>query len=232
MPRACRAPKAPSNQNEDNKENQISDPKLDLKNCLTFVKNQCGIHTKNEMAKLLNISRSTFFQKIKGLTVDPDNKINEQCEFCLRKRKNDIVPSPSVEVITNEMKEYLNNACNKNKTAEMARKLEIKPHTLQMYLSRNDIVFSNTDPTKCHFCVPVNNPYLTTLRNRQPVINMIKKLAIEENQTELGIISKIAVTMLYHSNRRASQIFQKVGENPEQFVSNFKFAFPKRKQFK
>ena len=42
------------------------------------------------------------------------------------------------------------------------------------------------------------------------------------------MISKIAATMLYHSNRKASQRFQNIADNPEDF-SKFKFVFPLKK---
>ena len=54
----------------------------------------------------------------------------------------------------------------------------------------------------------------------QPIIGMIKKLATQEEKTEVGIICKIAMSMLYNSNRKESQIFQKIREDPEHFTAN------------
>ena len=48
----------------------------------------------------------------------------------------------------------------------------------------------------------------------QPIINLIKKLAIQEKKAHESTICKIAVAMLYNSNRKISQIFQKLGEDP------------------
>ena len=145
-------PGAPNIQNEENKENQTPDPKSDLKNCLTYVKNQCGKHTLNEMAEMLNIGRATFFRKIKGQNIELQNKGNKECEFCLRKKaKISDNDNMLTSVITNDMKEYIRNACNGHKGAEMARLLEVKPHTLRAYLLRNKIQFSNKDPTTCYF---------------------------------------------------------------------------------
>ena len=101
------------------------------------------------MSELLNISRATFFRKIKTITIDTENYGKHECEFCLRMKENDIPPSPSVTVITNEMKEYLNTACDGHKDADMARILGVKPNTLTIYLSRHkEIDFSNKDPEK------------------------------------------------------------------------------------
>ena len=72
---------ANNDQNEEDKENQTPDPKSDLKNCLTYVKNQCGQHIAKEMADLLAVSRATFFRKIKGLVIDQESKENKECEF-------------------------------------------------------------------------------------------------------------------------------------------------------
>ena len=60
----------------------------------------------------------------------------------------------------------------------------------------------------------------------QPIIDLIKKLAIQENKTHESTICKIAVAMLYNSNRKFSQIFQKLGEDPE--TKKFKFDIPKK----
>ena len=49
-----RAPIAPVRQNEDSTESQSPNSKSDLQNCLNYVKNQCGNHTLNQMAELLN----------------------------------------------------------------------------------------------------------------------------------------------------------------------------------
>ena len=56
----------------------------------------------------------------------------------------------------------------------------------------------------------------------QPLIEMIKKFAIQEKKSELKMICKIAVQLFYHSNRKICLIFQKIGEDPQEFVSKFK----------
>ena len=90
--------------------NQAPNPKSDNKNCLTYVRNQCGQHSINQMADLLLTSRSTFFRKIRGQNIVLLNEGNENCGFCKRKAaqtsKNDL-PSPSISVMTNDMKEHL-----------------------------------------------------------------------------------------------------------------------------
>ena len=70
------------------------DPKSDLKNYLTYIKNQFGQHIAKEMADSLTVSRATFFRKIKGLVIDQESKENKECEFCLR--LGNVPPSPSV----------------------------------------------------------------------------------------------------------------------------------------
>ena len=87
-----------------------------------------------EMADLLTISRATFFRKIKGLVIDQESKENKECEFCLR--LGDVPPSPSVPALTDQMKEYIRNACTGHKYVEMARILEVKPDTLTKYINR------------------------------------------------------------------------------------------------
>ena len=64
----------------------------------------------------------------------------------------------------------------------------------------------------------------------QPIIDLIKKLAFKEKKKAEAILCKIAVCMLYHSNRKASQLFQNFGENTEQL----KFPLPMKQaiQFK
>ena len=81
------------------------------------------------MAEMLHMHIATFYRKIKDLNkIDPDISDNKECEFCKRMKADDI-PSPSVAAITNEMMEYLKNACNGHKYAEMARSLKVKPGT-------------------------------------------------------------------------------------------------------
>ena len=63
-------PRAPTAHIEESRDNQIPNAKLDLQNCLEYVKNQCGNHTLNQMAELLKIGRTTFFRKIKTYTVN------------------------------------------------------------------------------------------------------------------------------------------------------------------
>ena len=164
------------------------------------------------MAEILNINYKTFSRRIKDVTIDQENKGDKECEFCLRMKKNDILPSPNITApaITNEMKEYIKNACNRHKTSEMAHVLGVKPDTLRHYILRyKSVLFTNIDPKKCHFCIPVNHSNWTTWNNMQPTIDTIKRLAIQENKTDESMICKIAVSMLYHTNRKASQIFQK-----------------------
>ena len=154
-----RAPLAPSG-NADSTENLNS--KSDMKNCLTYVKNQCGKHTLNQMAELLKIGRATFFRKIKGQNTEPINKGNKDCEFCLRKGanindENDVLPSPTTPVITDEMFNHLINACNGHKVAQMARSLNVNQTTLRKFMDRKNIVITNNDTTKCYFCGPRDN---------------------------------------------------------------------------
>ena len=125
-------PRAPMNQTNENNESPSPDSKSDSKNCVTYVMNQCGKHSQKEMADLLEISTRTFFRKIKGLIVDKENYGKQLCEFCSREKEKNIPPSPSMSVITYEMKVHLRNACNGYKTAAMARVLDVKPHTLNM----------------------------------------------------------------------------------------------------
>ena len=66
------------------------------------------------------------------------------------------------------------------------------------------------------------------MRNMQSTIEMIKKLAIKENKTHESIICKVAVALLYHSNRKISQIFQKLGDDHENFDTKFKFEMSKK----
>ena len=42
------------------------------------------------------------------------------------------------------------------------------------------------------------------------------------------MLCKIALSMLYHSNRKVSQIFQNLGENADNFETNFKYTVPKK----
>ena len=107
----------------------------------------------------------------------------------------------------------------------MARILEVNPITLRSYIIKYNLKFTNKDPTKCYFCTPVDpNNRQATWRSRQPIIDLIKKLAFREKKTDVAILSRIAVSMLYHSNRKASQIFQQLGENADS--SNLKFTLP------
>ena len=223
-------PRALIPKREEKMGNQTPDSKSDLKNCLEYVKNQCGKHDKNEMAELLNISRRTFFRKIKDQNIEPINKGNKNCEFCKRKREKGIDVTPSTSVITDEIKDHLKNACIGHKVTVMARILEIKPITLRSYMLRNKIKFTNKDPIKCYFCVcgsPVDpkNP-LAIWRSMQPIIDLIKKLAFQEKKTDGATICRIASSMLYHSNRKASQVFQEFGEDTEKYLSKFKYNLP------
>ena len=151
----------PIDRNTENRGNQTPNPKSDIKNCLTYVRNQCGQHSQREMANLLYIGRATFLRKIKGQNIELVHEGNKDCEFCKRKIErnsgNNILPSPSISVLTNDMKEHLKNACNRHKHTEIAKKLEIKISTLRSYTSRNSIVFTNEDPTKCYFCEPADD---------------------------------------------------------------------------
>ena len=98
---------------------------------------------------------------------------------------------------------------------------------MRRYLARKYIPFKENS-TNCIFCVPVENSRWTTQRDIQPIIDMIKKLAIKQNKTDEGMICKIASSMLYKSNRKLSQIFQKIGNDPENFESKFKYSVPKK----
>ena len=107
----------------------------------------------------------------------------------------------------------------------MAVLLGVNKCTLRAYTKRNKIVFSNKDITKCYFCSQTDNSLdgrHTKRRRMQPLIEMIKKFAIQEKKSELKIICKIAVQLLYHSNRKICLIFQKIGEDPQEFVTKFK----------
>ena len=110
--------------NKQRNENEMPSRKSDLKNCVTYVENQCGKHTLDEMAGLLKIARATFYGEIKGLAIDKANQGNQECEFWLRKDPNDDILHSTV-VITEEMQEYLRNACNLHEKAEMARLLGV-----------------------------------------------------------------------------------------------------------
>ena len=57
----------------------------------------------------------------------------------------------------------------------------------------------------------------------QEVINLIKKLAIQENKTDVSMICKIAASMMFKSNRNLFQIFKNLEENPENYMADFKF---------
>jgi len=50
----------PIDRNAENRGNQTPNPKSDIKNCLNYVRNQCGQHSQREMADLLYIGRATF----------------------------------------------------------------------------------------------------------------------------------------------------------------------------
>ena len=78
--------------------------------------------------------------------------------FCEPVDNLNILPSPSTPILTNDMKENLKNACKRHKQTEIAKKLEINISILRSYMSRNSIVFTNEDPTKCYFCDPADNP--------------------------------------------------------------------------
>ena len=195
------------------------------------------------MVEMLNMHWATFFRKIQNLTpFDPKNR--GKCEFCLREKEKDDddnitptpmpsplplpLPSPSRSVITYDMIEHLKTACNGHNYADIARLLGIKPNTFRRYITNKDIKFTNKDETKCYFCELVNNTYWTIRRSMQQTFDLIKKLAFQEKKTNVGMICKIAATMLYHSNRKASQWFQKIEEDPEQFESSLKFDISKK----
>ena len=57
----------------------------------------------------------------------------------------------------------------------------------------------------------------------QEVINLIKKLAIQENKTDVSMICKIAASMMFKSNRNLFQIFKNLEEDPENYMADFKF---------
>ena len=61
--------------------NKPPNAKSDIKNCLTYVRNQCGKHSLREMADLLFMGRATFFRKIKGQNIELVHEGNEDCEF-------------------------------------------------------------------------------------------------------------------------------------------------------
>ena len=180
------------------------------------------------MAGLLNIDKTTFYRKIKDQDIKPINEGNENCEFCKRTREKGLDNNEDEDdgsVITNHIKEILKNACNGHKVNEMAQVLEVNEITLRKYILRSNIKFTNNDPLKCYFCVPVDSQNRkATWRNMQPIIDLIKKLAFREKKTDVAILSRIAVSMLYHSNRKASQIFQQLGEDADS--SNLKFTLP------
>ena len=102
---------------------------------------------------------------------------------------------------------HLINACDGHKVAQMARSLKVNQTTLRKFMDRKNIVITNKDTTKCYFCEPADNSRWTTWRNMQEIIKMIKKLAIQENKTDVSMICKVAASMVFKSNRSLSQIF-------------------------
>ena len=86
----------------------------------------------------------TVIRKYGQLRWSPHHLNNDRtkCLFCQKKaEENNDVVSPTPAIITNEMKEYVNNACDGHKITEMAQVLEINVSTLKNYLSRNNIRF-------------------------------------------------------------------------------------------
>ena len=75
------------------------------------------------MADLLSISRRTFFNKIKGQNLEPENGDDKECEFCLRNFEKGI--EPSLPAITQDMKEKLKNACDGHKVLKWAVYLKL-----------------------------------------------------------------------------------------------------------
>ena len=53
---------------------------------------------------------------------------------------------------------------------------------------------------------------------------MIQRKAIQDEIEVENVIGQVATKMFYmkNSKRKLSQIFQKLGENPERFVAEFK----------
>ena len=60
------------------------------------------------------------------------------------------------------------------------------------------------------------------------MVDMIKRIAIQDEITEENVICQVATKILYHqsSKRKVSQIFQKLGENSENFMAEFKYTVP------
>ena len=103
------------------------------------------------MADLLSIGRATFFRKIKGQNIELLNKGNKDCEFCLRKKDTENIPSPSIPIITDDVREQLKNACGGHKYSDMAESLQIKSSTLRMYITRNKskVFLNSREENRC-----------------------------------------------------------------------------------
>ena len=115
---------------------------------------------------------------------------------------------------------HLINACNGHKVAQMARSLNVNQTTLRKFMDRKNIVITNKDTTKCYFCRPADNSCWTTWQNMQEIIDLIKKLAIQDNKTDGSMICKVAASMVFKSNRNIFQIFKRMEEDQE--MSNLK----------
>lgn len=198
----------------------------EYKASLEYVKSQCGRHNLTQMAKILNLNRTTLYQRIKkkNIKIIEGENDNTNCKFCHS-------PSQSRVKITDQMMDSVRNACPDHKATEMATVLDVNSNTLQKRIKRSNIVFFNTDPNKCFFCLKSQKIEISDRQKRnklEPIVDMIKRIAIQDEATEEYVISQIASKILYMSTskRKVSQIFQKLGENPENFMAEFKYTIP------
>ena len=155
-------------------------PRNEEQEWLTAYKSQCekGKHKIVHMAEMLGIKEPTFRTKIlrKG-KIDIAFGGRENCQFCLKMKKDDIstpkrkVPiirrklitmnansspdNPSC-VITEEMLEKVSTKCDNHTYDQMAKVLGVLGNSLNQRVIRaaDDLVFTNekNDSEKCYFC--------------------------------------------------------------------------------
>ena len=106
------------------KENE-SNSDTEYKASLEYVKSQCGKHSMTEMAKILNLKRTTLYQRVKkhDIEITEGNKDNTNCKFCH-------TPSQTTVKITDEMLDFVRSACPGHKITQMASILGVKSVSL------------------------------------------------------------------------------------------------------
>lgn len=172
-----------------------------------------------------------------GLSIDAESPLSQS--FSTPKRKpssisvtpNDESPRPAV--ITDEIMTLVRTRCvDKHTIVQMAEKLGVPSNSLTKQINRSKTIFSNifNESSVCYFCTEAPLPNISDKvmkRKMDPIIESIKQLSSIDKSSDIKTLCLIGKRICNQTGKRQlAQIFQKLSEEPENYMETFKFDVP------